>query len=223
MRPSDRQSRDVGPPPNVDQEVALEGLFATVLTTIVEKVSDGLITVSPPRVAGVEVPLDVRLGFTLSYRVRGVRCEAPCMIVGRPSSDENSYVLELTGLPRRVQRRGDVRVPAQLEVTLLRIQGRGEPSPPILASTVDVSLGGMQLTCDTELRPGEEVGAAIACEDLGTLNIRLEVVRCSRDAQAHLWRIGARISAIEPAERRRLSTYLLDRQRLLRRRELGLD
>jgi c-di-GMP-binding flagellar brake protein YcgR len=203
--------------------VAIEGLFATVLTTVVEKVSEDLVSVSPPRMGGVELPLGVKQEFMLSYRVLGARCEVTCMVVQGPRPDANVYVLQMKGTPYRIQRRGDVRVPAALELVLRRDPGDGEPPPPILATTIDVSLGGMQFVCDTQLLLGEKVSVIVDTGEFGAFDVVLEVVRCSRDIEAHAWRVGSCVVEIEPEHRRRLSGYLLDRQRLLRRREVGLE
>jgi PilZ domain len=216
--------RDVGPPPAVDQEVAIEGLFATVLTTLVETVSGDLVAVSPPRIGGVELPLGVKQEFTLTYRTRGVRCEVPCMVVRGPSAAEKAYVLQMLGSPVRIQRREDVRVPATIEIVLRPVAGADEDDPPpILGTTIDVSLGGVQCVCDAELRPDERAAVIMNCGDFGDVGAVIEVVRCGRDAEAHAWRLGTCIVEIEPEDRRRLSGYLLDRQRLLRRRETGLE
>lgn len=221
---STSRGRDAGPPPAVDQEVAIEGLFPTVLVSMVETVSGDLITVSPPRIGGVDRPLGVKQEFTLSYRVRSVRCEVPCVVVRAPSSDERVYVLRMTGTPRRIQRRGEVRVPTTIEAVLRGVMdGREEPPPPVIGTTVDLSVGGVHLACDSEFKVGEMVSIALNCADFGTLGATIEVVRSSRDPDACVWRIGARFAVIEPGERRRLSAYLLDRQRLLRRREVGLE
>lgn len=215
--------KNTGPPPAADQEVALEGLFPTVLTTLVETVSNDLVAVAPPRIGGVELPLGVKQEFTLSYRVRGVRTEVKCMVVRGPVAESKAYLIQMLGRPHRIQRRQDVRVPASLELVLRRQAEDIEPSPPMLATTVDLSLGGMQCLCDTELRPEERVTALLDCGEFGALDATLEVVRCSRDLDAHAWKLGTRIVEIEPEHRRRLSAYLLDRQRLLRRREVGLE
>lgn len=221
---STSRGRDEGPPPAVDQEVAIEGLFPTVLVSIVETVSGDLITVSPPRIGGVELPLGVRQEFTLSYRVRSVRCEVSCVVVREPSSAERVYVLRMMGTPRRIQRRGEVRVPTTMEVVLRCVPDGGEePPPPVIGTTVDLSVGGVHCVCDSEFKVGEMVSIILNCADFGALGATIEVIRCSRDADTHAWRIGARFAVIDPGERRRLSAYLLDRQRLLRRREVGLE
>lgn len=212
-----------GPPPKVDQEVAIEGLFPAVLTTEVAKVSGDLVGVSPPRLGGVELPLGVKQEFTLSYRVLGARCEVTCMVIQGPRPDANVYLLQMRGTPRRIQRRGDVRVPAVLQLVLRRAPGDGEPPPPVLGTTVDISLGGMQFVSDTELRPGEKVSVVVDGGEFGAFDAVLQVVRCGRDIEAHAWRVGGCTVEIEPEHRRRLSAYLLDRQRLLRRREVGLE
>lgn len=191
---------------------------------MVETVSGDLITVSPPRLGGVELPLGVKQEFTLSYRVLGARCEVTCLVVQGPRPDAKVYVLQMQDTPQRIQRREDVRVPAVLELVLRRDPGDdGDPPPPVLGTTIDVSLGGMQFVCDTELRGEEKVSVVIDGGEFGAFDAVLQVVRCGRDIEAHAWRVGTCLVEIEPEHRRRLSAYLLDRQRLLRRREKGLE
>jgi c-di-GMP-binding flagellar brake protein YcgR len=216
-------ARSEGPPPNVDQEVAIEGLFATALTTMVETVSGDLVSVSPPRMGGVELPLGVKQEFTLSYRVRGARCEVACVVVQGPRPEAKVYVLQMQGTPHRIQRREDVRVPAVLELVLRRVSDDGQQPAPIRGTSVDVSLGGLQFVCDSEFRPQERATVIVDCGQFGAIDAVVEVVRCTRDIEAHAWRSGSLIVEIEPEHRRRLSGYLLDRQRLLRRREVGLE
>ena len=215
--------RHAGPPPAVRQEVAIEGLFPTVLVTLVESVSDGLVAVSPPRIGGVEMPLAVNREFLLTYRVHGVRCEVTCVVARGPSAGETAYALRMLGAPRRNQRRDDVRVPATLEAILRRESRDDEDPPPVTGTTVDLSLGGVLCVCETEFRVGETASIVVNCGDPGTVSARIEILRCSRDHDAHAWRVAARFAEMAPDDRRRLSAYLLDRQRLLRRRQAGLE
>jgi hypothetical protein len=214
---------EAGPPPREGQEVTVEGLFPTPLTTIVGAVDGELVMVEAPRVGGVEVPLALDRPFSLTYRVREVRCEVPATVETSPSSGVHAYGVRMTGPPVRIQRRQEVRVPVRLQTILRRPAEAGDDDRRLSATTVDLSTGGLQLACDGELPPRETLSCLLNCGELGMLEMTITVVRCVRDTSAHNWHVGARIDDIDPEDRRTLSRYILDRQRILRRRELGLD
>jgi c-di-GMP-binding flagellar brake protein YcgR len=213
---------ETGPPPATDQEIWIEGLVGAPLGSIVLALSDDLVRFEPPRIAGREVPLPLAQDFKITYRLRGVRCEVRAVIVQGPSVGDHSYVARMTASPTRIQRRKDVRVPANLQVIL---RDASEPDSPsrITGTTVNVSVAGVLVSATREMTPGQTFQGALNCGQHGLLAMRLRVVWASRDDHARTWQAGMRILEMEQDARRRLSAYVLERQRVLRRRELGLE
>jgi hypothetical protein len=212
---------DAGPPPGTDQEVTIEGLSSSPLASVVEGIDGGGVRLAPPRVAGVEVPLPLERPFTLAYRVRGVRCEAPAVLIRGPGAAGPSYVARLAGPPRRRQRRLHVRVPAALAVTIRR-DDEATAGAEIAGTTVDISCAGLLVAVPQPLATDEPVAVLIDCEGVGPVRVAAQVVRVAR-LESGAWAVVMRIEDAEADDLRRLSRYVLERQRVLRRRELGLD
>lgn len=214
---------DHGPPPSVDQEIWVEGLVGAPLGSIVVGVEGEVVRLEPPRVAGHDVPLPLGQDFKITYRVRGVRCEVRAVMVQAPTPQDRHYAARMTAPPTRIQRRQDVRVPANLQVILRDATEGADPDEKFPATTVNVSVSGLLISSSHEIAGGGTFHAALNCGQQGLLPMRIRVVWVQADERMKTWQAGMRILDIEPEDRRRLSAYVLDRQRVLRRRELGLE
>ncbi|MEW6583243.1 MAG: PilZ domain-containing protein [Actinomycetota bacterium] len=211
---------DLGPPPATDQEIWLEGLVGTPVGSMALGVDGDVVIVEPPRVGGREVQLPLGRDFKITYRVRGVPCEVRAVIVRGPVPGERGYGARMTSPPTRLQRRQFVRVPATLPVALRDATGAGDR---FTATSLNVSVGGLGVSSAREILPGELLDASLDCGRFGVLPMRVRVVWSREDRQARTWTAGMAILDMEPVDRRRLRGYVLDRQRVLRRRELGLE
>jgi len=84
-------------------------------------------------------------------------------------------------------------------------------------------VAGILVSATREMTQGQTFQGALNCGQQGLLAMRLRVVWVGRDDRARTWQAGMRILEMEHDARRRLSAYVLERQRVLRRRELGLE
>jgi PilZ domain len=204
-----------------DQQVSLEGLVPGPLPTLVITTRDDLVAVAPPCVGGVAIPLPLERALLITFRSHGVPCQIPAVLVQAPSSSSDCYWARVTGPLVRNQRRKDVRVPVVIPV-MLRPEEPLTDVDQVPASTVDASLGGLQLTSPHEFAVYDRLGLTL---DLSGVTVTAvgEVVRSSADAKGRSWQLGVRFLDMTGPDRRRLMDFLLDRQRALRRRELGLE
>ena len=215
---------ELAPRPGVGTEVWLEDLIGGPMPTVVLAVADDLLRLGRPRLGGRHVPLPVREPFTITYRVREVPCEAPAELVPGPHPDTEPWA-RLTAPPIRLQRRGDVRVPVQL---LVHGDGNAlvsadEDALPVAGVTENLSAGGVLVRVDRSFSPGDQVELSIQCGGrAGTVRAVGAVVRCDAGGRsARPWRVAFAFAEIEPAARERVVRFLFERQRELRRLELG--
>lgn len=207
----------------VDQQINLEGLTPGPLPTLAIAIRDDLVAVAPPCVGGVAIPLPLNRAMFITFRSNGVPCRIPAELVQAPSRSADCYWARVTGPLVRNQRRSDVRVPVAVPVTI-RPAERSADVEVVSASTVDASLGGLHLASPREFAVFDRLGLTL---DLGGATIRAtgEVVRASAETgpEGRSWRLGVRFLDMNGSDRRLLMSFLLDRQRALRRRELGLE
>jgi PilZ domain len=184
--------------------------------------SDGpMVCVAPPCVGGVAIPLPLNHPFRITYRAHGVPCEIPAVLVQAPSGPSAGYLARLEGPVTRRQRRHDVRIPVNLPVAVVVGDPAGELTE-VSATAVDASVGGLQLTSEHLFALGDALQLGVSLHGL-FIRPTAVVVRVSTQPGSRIVSTGVRFVELDSAERRRLMSFLLDRQRALRRRELGLE
>lgn len=204
-----------------DQQVSLEGLVPGPLPTLVTAIRNDLVALAPPCVGGAAIPLPLNQAMLITFRSHGVPCQIPAKLVQAPAASSEWYWARVTGPLVRNQRRSDARVPVVIPVTI-RPENASTDADEVSASTVDASLGGLQLASPREFAVYDRLGLSL---DLAGVTLRApgEVIRSSAETDRRSWRLGVRFLDMTGSDRRRLMNFLLDRQRALRRRELGLE
>lgn len=214
---------DAAPLPGRGDRVVLDGLPGGPWTTVVEHEGPALLGLAPPRLGGRAVPLPLHRAFTLAWTVREVPCEADAQLVtGPPPGGEGRYEARTLGPPRRIQRRGAVRVPVNL-IVRYRL-GAGPESGAVGAVTENLSAGGVLLRLAAPVEVGTRLQVAIHCGgDAGDLHVEAVAVRCDPLGSGERpWRIALTFADLDDADEDRLVRFLFERQRELRRRDAGL-
>jgi hypothetical protein len=214
---------DTAPLPRRGERVVLDGLPGGPWTTVVEREGGEAVALAPPRLGGRPVPLPLHRAFTLAYTVREVPCEVDALLVDGPRpGDEGPYEARTLGPPRRIQRRGAVRVPVNL-IAHYRVGDDGEAAA-VGAITENLSAGGVLLRLAEPVGIGSRIDVTIHCGgDAGDLALGAVAVRCDRlEAGDRPWRIALTFDDLSGAEEDRLVRYVFERQRELRRRDAGM-
>ncbi len=212
---------DTAPLPVRGDRVLLDGLPGGPWPTVVDGVADDGLRIAPPRLGGRPVPLPLRRPFMVAYSHRQVPCEVDAELVAGPGpGGAEPYHARVTGMPRRIQRRGAVRVPVHL-IARASIDGDGEP---IGAVTENLSAGGALLRSPRPVDQGTEMGVTIdAGGDAGSFEVLGRVVRCDRTEVEHRpWRIAIAFADLSHADEDRLVRFVFERQRALRARDSGM-
>lgn len=84
------------------------------------------------------------------------------------SPHEEEFIIEYAEIASEVQRREYVRVPIQVKIV---VQREGN-SKGVIASTLDVSGGGLRFTYDNELTPGEEVLVTLYFPEMKIIQVK---------------------------------------------------
>lgn len=214
---------DTAPLPGRGERVILDGLPGGPWPTVVDGCTDADVAVAPPRLGGRPVPLPLRRPFVLAYTHREVPCEVDAELVEGPTAGApDRYVARTSGPPRRIQRRGAVRVP----INLIAHASLGDAQDGDLVGVVteNLSAGGALLRSGRPIEPGTGLHVSIMCGgDTGPLALEGRVVRCDRTpGEVRPWRIGLAFVDPAPAEEERLVRFVFERQRELRARDTGM-
>lgn len=211
------------PLPGRGERVVLDGLPGGPWTTVVEREGEEVLELAPPRLGGRPVPLPLHRAFTLAWTVREVPCEAEARLVSGPGpGEEGRYEARTIGPPRRMQRRGAVRIPVNL-IVHYRL-GDDIDAEVIGAVTENLSAGGTLLRLAAPIEAGTRLEMTIHCGgQAGDLTIGASAVRCDRlEAGERPWRIALAFDDLPGGDEDRLVRFLFERQRELRRRDAGL-
>ncbi len=211
------------PLPGRGERVVLDGLPGGPWTTVVEREGPEVLELAPPRLGGRPVPLPLHRAFTLAWTVREIPCEADAQLVSGPRpGQEGRYEARTIGPPRRIQRRGAVRVPVNL-IVHYRL-GEDIDAERIGAVTENLSAGGVLLRLGSPIAAGSRLEVTVHCgSSAGDLTIDAVVVRCDRLGSGERpWRIALTFADLGGAQEDRLVRYLFERQRELRQRDSGL-
>jgi len=205
------------------QRVVLDGLPGGPWVTVVEHEADGVLGLAPPRLGGRPASLPLQRQFVVSYASREVPCEVDALLVSGPAhGEEGAYEARTSGAPRRLQRRGAVRVP----VALMAHARLGEDAGTDLLGgvTENLSAGGALLRLaspiDVDTRMSMTIHYAAA---EGDLEVVATVVRSDRISDGERpWRVAVTFVDLTPAQEDRLVRFVLGRRREIRSREAGL-
>ena len=211
------------PLPGRGERVVLDGLPGGPWTTVVEREGADALELAPPRLGGRPVPLPLHRAFTLAWTVREVPCEADAQLVSGPRpGEEGRYEARTIGPPRRIQRRGAVRVPVNL-IVHYRL-GDDVDAGVIGAVTENLSAGGTLLRLAAPIEAGTRLEMTIHCGgQAGDLTIGASAVRCDRlEAGERPWRIALAFDDLPLGDEDRLVRFVFERQRELRQRDAGL-
>lgn len=215
--------RPTAPLPARGQRVVLDGLPGGPWTTVVEHEAGGVLALAPPpRLGGRPAPLPLDWPFIVTYTWREVPCEVDALLVRGPAAGgEGHYEARTSGPPRRLQRRGAVRVPVAL-IAHARL-GDDIDATRLGAVTENLSAGGALLRLASAITVGTRLSMVIHCGGAaGDLDLAATVARSDRiDDGECPWRIAVTFAGMTSAEEDRLVRFVFERQRELRSREAG--
>jgi hypothetical protein len=152
-------------------------------------------------------------GALLTLTQGGQQLQMACQGVSR---DGQWLHLGLPDCVRYAQLRGESRVSLE-QATGVRLTLHPEPSMPIIAEPMDLSLGGLGalLPLAAPLGPGEPPCPVILQLPAGTVATTVDVRFMTPDASA--WRMGACFDQLDPGQRSLIRDFVMERQRDLRR------
>lgn len=237
---ADIRPPEVGPWPEKGARVCLDGLpNGPWLATVESRPDDDTLVLAFARRGGLSVVPPVGRRFVVAYSVREVPCEVDVVSTAGSvpgpgeATDGNgapTFLVNVVRPPRRMQRRGAVRVPVQLIVRATASDSGdevGATASTIAAITENLSAGGALLRMPEAVAPGSRITVTLAPGALGpAMELPCRVVRCDREivgAGRHPWRIALAFADLTSAQEDRLVRYVFTLQRDLRRRETGLD
>lgn len=229
-----------GPWPEKGARVCLDGLPNGPWLATVESRPDGdTLVLAFARRGGLAVVPPVDRRFVVAYSVREVPCEidvvsmsgsAPGLGEAADGNGAPTFMVRVVRPPRRMQRRGAVRVPVQLIVRATTPDAPTDAevgTSTIAAITENLSAGGALLRMPDAVAPGSMLTVTLAPgEPEPVMNLPGRVVRCDRDPVGggrHPWRVALAFDGLTRAQEDRLVRYVFTLQRALRRRETGLD
>jgi hypothetical protein len=143
------------------------------------------------------------------------REDAMRLIPGRLLEESRglSLEIEVSGRVSRVQRRGDVRARVSLPpVSAVRLNRDGQPVGLLGLQAIDLSAGGIRVTCDEPLRGGERLRVVLRLDDRGPLSVNLEILVGGISAQG-------RFGAMPDRDRQRIVQYVYQQEISQRERE----
>jgi hypothetical protein len=152
-------------------------------------------------------------GALLTLTQGGQQLQVACQGVSR---DGQLLHLGLPDCVRYAQLRGESRVSLE-QATGVCLTLHPEPSMPIIAEPLDLSLGGLGalLPLATPLGPGEPPCPVILQLPAGTVATTVDVRFMTPDASA--WRMGACFDQLDAEQRSLIRDFVMERQRDLRR------
>jgi hypothetical protein len=227
MSTAGHPSTETGPSPDPGADIFLEGVAGGPWESVLIARSGALITVSAPRRGGQFAGPDAGRRITLCYSVRGVPCELGAVWVEGPieMGGEAVAVVRALGGPRRIQRRGAVRVPVTI-VARARPANSGALEPGgIAAITENLSAGGTLLRMREPVEVGDEIAVTIHVPASGDepMEILGRVVRCDRAPTGNRdWRVALAFDRITAEHERALVGLVFRLQHEQRGRETGM-
>lgn len=216
---------ETGPPPEPGATLYIEGVLGGPWLSVLSGRAGDTITMSAPRRAGTPVGLASGREFLLCYSVRAVPCEVDAVWVEGPVeiAGERAAVVRMVGAPRRLQRRGAVRVPVQI---IVRARSAEDADPPlsVAAVTENLSAGGALLRMGEAVEPGREMVVTLQPPgEAQVIEVPSRVVRSDRDpAGPRAWRVALAFTDLARYDEERLVRYVFRLQREARARETGM-
>lgn len=222
-----REAGAPGPLPLPGTEVWLEDLPMGPLGSIVSEIRGDRVRLEPPRLGGNEVALAPGRDIAVTYSAGEVPCEARATTVTAEPEDAPGLWIRVRSV-ERMQRRSAVRVPVQL---IARLLPDGAPADveaaEVLESgvTEDLSASGVLVRLADPVEVGARARLVIHCGgDVGDVEVLAMVVRVDRDDRsARPYRAALTFPDIDREAESRLVKFLFDRQRVLRRRAIGME
>lgn len=216
-----------GPPPEAGMTLYLEDRAAGAWLSVVEGREGDVVLLAAPRRGGVGIAVPEGREVTLSYAVRDVPCEVLARWVGGLHIRGGCEVVlaRMVGSPRRLQRRGAVRVPVQLVVRAHSSEGECEDEAVSVAVvTENLSAGGMLARMAAAAPIGGEWTVTMHLPgERDALELVARVVRCDNDGRGgRPWRIGLAFIGLVPEEEQQIVRYVFRTQREQRARETGM-
>lgn len=189
----------------VDQPVLAASLPAQLI-------SEGDKWVLHPLQPTLSIWSGIAWGNLLTLTQGGQQLQMACQGVGW---DGQSLHLGLPDCVRYAQLRGESRVSLD-QVAGVCLTLHPEPSMPIIAEPLDLSLGGLGalLPLAAPWGPGEPPCPVILQLPAGTVATTVDVRFMTPDASA--WRMGACFDQLDPEQRSLIRDFVMDRQRNLR-------
>lgn len=223
MSPAAPPAHEAAPLPDRGARVLLDGLPGGPWTSVVENLDGAMLAIAPPRLGGEVVTLPLRLPFVVAYTSREVPCEVDAELVEGPAPDgRQTYTAKLLGQGRRMQRRTTVRVSVHLIVQASL--GGGQKALSTGAITENLSAGGALLRLRHAIEVGSELATTVLCGgEAGAIEIAGRVVRCDRvDSDERPFRVAIAFADMDRSDEDRLVRFIFERQRQMRRREVGV-
>lgn len=215
-----------GPLPLPGTEVWLEDLPMGPLGTTVGEIRDLRVRLDPPRLGGNEVQIPGGRELAITYSAGEIPCEARARVVPAGAGDAPGLWVEVASV-ERMQRRSAVRVPVQLIARLAADAGSDDGAAEILESgiTEDLSASGVLVRLSDPVAVGSRVRLMIHCGgDVGDVEVVATVVRVDReDRAARPFRAALTFPDIDRLTESQLVRFLFERQRVLRRRAIGME
>jgi c-di-GMP-binding flagellar brake protein YcgR len=147
---------------------------------------------------------DSYFGFETKVLDRRLK-PVPVIVVERPSK---IYPVE--------QRRGYVRIEADMEVRFRLLSDNNNDFSAHLAKTINISAGGMLIASDTPLRVGQILLLELYLPDAGVINCKAKTVRVYSEAESLLkGRVGLQYEDIKEKDRDKIARFVFARQRQL--------
>ena len=216
-------STDEAPLPATGTPVSIEGARAEVLASLVAAQEGRRLGLDRPRLGGRPITIRVGQHAQITFRARQVPCAFRVVATDAPRGRGDDEIwFEQTGPVERHQRRMEFRVDDALQARLWRANA-DEDDEPIPAVTENLSASGVLLRAETRLEVADSVQIVLQLPEHGALTLEGRVVRVGPRSRE----TGARPIALtftggpDDAERL-LRSHVLERQRAIRRRELGL-
>ncbi|MFN8108669.1 MAG: PilZ domain-containing protein [Thermoleophilia bacterium] len=206
------------PPP--DSQVIVDGLPGGAYKTVMLTRDEDVLRVESPRVGGRPVPAKPGRDVRLQYSLRSV----PCIALGTVTEAVDGGFLMRVRNVDRLQRRGAVRVPAQIAVPVMLMPPEAEEPLNLRMVSADISASGIALRTPGRFPVDSTVSMRL---ELGehVLHVSGLVVRIAEDPRVaeRRWTLGVRFQGLERDQQEALVRFTMAREREIRRRELGLD
>lgn len=222
-RKHDLEGKGLAPGLTLDLEIAVEGRSMRFVTRVEEVGDDGIAVLVPmERLRRRPLPTGARV--TARYGHNGKPCQFATRVVGH--TDDGAC--DILALPEEIgggDRRSRFRLPLALKPdNVYRMVVEGEDAPetrarPLKCTILDLSEGGVRLSCSQPLQVGDWLGIEFTLPGEGTIRTRMVVLRVERPDRARATHhAGCQFRGITMRDQDRIARYLLRRQLEMRRR-----